>query len=137
MKLTELKDKMGTLERTLEWDMVGRARAGEEFHPDVDTHKYGSLWGTQDEAYFPVPDDEKNLQPNPLAVPDVGYDDENDDDEAYDLGFKLGKLRITDRLGGFVRPRITDEVRISLCGGSSYRYGILADSLLPAYCCPI
>ncbi|KZZ91964.1 fungal specific transcription factor domain-containing protein [Ascosphaera apis ARSEF 7405] len=110
MKLTELKDKMGTLERTLEWDMVGRARAGEEFHPDVDTHKYGSLWGTQDEAYFPVPDDEKNLQPNPLAVPDVGYDDENDDDEAYDLGFKLGKLRITDRLGGFVRPRITDEL---------------------------
>ncbi|KAI5306304.1 hypothetical protein KEM56_001489, partial [Ascosphaera pollenicola] len=110
MKLTELKDKMGTLERTLEWDMVDRARASEEFHPDVDTHKYGSLWGTQDEAYFPVPDDEKNLQPNPLAVPDVGYEDESDDDETYDLGFKLGKLRITDRLGGFVRPRITDEL---------------------------
>ncbi|KAI5289907.1 hypothetical protein KEM54_002927 [Ascosphaera aggregata] len=110
MKLTELKDKMGTLERTLEWDMVDRARAGEEFHPEVDTHKYGSLWDTQDEAYFPVPEDEKNLQPNPLAVLDVGYEDDIDDDETYDLGFKLGKLRITDRLGGFVRPRITDEL---------------------------
>ncbi|KAI5292024.1 hypothetical protein KEM52_006676 [Ascosphaera acerosa] len=110
MKLTELKDKMGTLERTLEWDMVDRARAGEEFHLDVDAHKYGSLWDSHDEAYFAVPPDEKNLQPNPFAVLDVAYEDEDDDDNTYDLGFKLGKLRITDRLGGFVRPRITDEV---------------------------
>lgn len=55
------------------------------------------------------PADEKGLEPTPLAVADIIYDDDNDD-LIDDLGVKLGKMRITERIGGFVRPRFADEV---------------------------
>ena len=41
--------------------------------------------------------------------------DGNDDDDLLDLGIQLGKMRITERIGGFFRPKISQEVRLSLC----------------------
>lgn len=38
------------------------------------------------------PDDEKDLEPTPLAVMDAAYDDDADDD-MLDLGVKMGKMR--------------------------------------------
>ncbi|EFQ99096.1 hypothetical protein MGYG_02110 [Nannizzia gypsea CBS 118893] len=60
-----------------------------------------------------IPDDERYLRPTPLAVMDAAYDDDADDD-TFDIGFKLGKMRMTDRIGGFFRPRIADEISVVL-----------------------
>ena len=57
------------------------------------------------------PDDENNLEPTPLAFQDALYYDDADDD-LMDLGVQVGKMRITERLGGFVRPKIAFEVCI-------------------------
>ena len=97
---------MGSLERVLEQD-VARNNARSQA-------KQGGLAGAQhayyDEVDFaPEPDDEKELEPSPLAVIDAVYEDDADDD-LMDLGFQMGKLRLTDRIGGFFRPKMTEEV---------------------------
>lgn len=56
-----------------------------------------------------VPADEQGLEPSPLAVADIIYDDDVDD-LIDDIGVRLGKVRITERIGGFVRPRFSEEV---------------------------
>lgn len=47
------------------------------------------------------------------------FDEDVEDDHA-DLGIRLGKLRISDRIGGFFRPRMVEEVRASSLGNTSY-----------------
>jgi hypothetical protein len=54
--------------------------------------------------------DEGYLEPTPLAVQDAAYADEADDD-IEDLGFRIGRMRMGERIGGFYRPKIADEVR--------------------------
>lgn len=49
------------------------------------------------------------LEPTPLAVQDAAYADEIDD-EIGDLGFRIGRMRLGERIGGHYRPRIADEV---------------------------
>lgn len=49
------------------------------------------------------------LEPTPLAVHDAAYGDEVDDD-IEDLGFRIGRMRLGERIGGHYRPRIADEV---------------------------
>ena len=105
LRLTEIKEKMGSLERVLEQDVAmkgskigcrkGQSSAEAETGEDID--------------FAPEPEDEKNLEPTPLAVTDAIYDDDADDD-LMDLGIQLGKLRLTDRLGGFFRPKMSEEV---------------------------
>ena len=50
---------------------------------------------------------------------DPAYEDDVDDD-ATDVGIKCGKLRISDRIGGMVRPKMVEEVcpRFSLVSKS-------------------
>lgn len=52
--------------------------------------------------------DNGHLEPTPLAVQDAAYADEADDVE--DLGFRIGRMRIGERIGGYYRPRLADEV---------------------------
>ncbi|OJD14628.1 hypothetical protein AJ78_05058, partial [Emergomyces pasteurianus Ep9510] len=106
-KLTELKEKMGSLERSLEQDAADRRVLSPE-EGGVDSNTLGGLLENPTEGNVPVPEDEKDLKPTALAVQDAAYEDGSDDD-TYDLGFKLGKLRMTDRVGGFFRPKIADE----------------------------
>ena len=106
LKLTEIKEKMGSLERVLEQD-VARNNARREA-------KKGGLAGAQYSSYeevdfAPEPEDEKELEPSPMSVIDAVYDDDADDD-LMDLGIQMGKLRLTDRIGGFFRPKMADEV---------------------------
>lgn len=101
LKLAEIKEKMGTLERTLENDVAKRA-TGDSFAHQSDS-------GSSDEDESPAPDDEKNLEPTPMAYMDAAYYEDGDDD-LMDLGVQIGKMRITERIGGFVRPKITFEV---------------------------
>jgi Fungal Zn(2)-Cys(6) binuclear cluster domain len=109
LKLMELKDKMGSLERSLEQDVAEKQQAQsteelKEYSPSLFSD------ATEPESsQLPIPDDEKDLEPSRMAVQDAAYEDEADDD-VYDLGFRLGKLTVTERIGGFFRPRIADEV---------------------------
>ncbi|KUM60175.1 hypothetical protein ACN42_g6960 [Penicillium freii] len=56
--------------------------------------------------------DSGHLEPTPLAVQDAAYADEADDVE--DLGFRIGRMRIGERIGGYYRPRIADEILLYL-----------------------
>lgn len=99
LKLNEIKEKMGSLERVLEQDVAKKGA------------RIDSSRGVDDEEidFAPEPEDEKDLEPTPLALKDVTYDD-NADDDLRDLGFMMGKVRITDRVGGFFRPKMAEEV---------------------------
>jgi hypothetical protein len=68
---------------------------------------------TDDEGELPAAEDEKDLEPTPLAVSDAAYGDDADDD-LWDLGIQLGRMRLTERIGGFVRPKIAEEMASSL-----------------------
>lgn len=65
-------------------------------------------------------DDEKDLKPSSLAVGDIAYyddddiDEESEDENIWDLGFRLGGMRLNERVGGYIRPRIAEEVRMGL-----------------------
>uniref|UniRef100_A0A093VTI3 Putative transcriptional regulatory protein n=1 Tax=Talaromyces marneffei PM1 TaxID=1077442 RepID=A0A093VTI3_TALMA len=93
LKLAELKERMGTLERSLEKEVSQPSQIAEgELH--VGSKPSGS------ESPAPGPEDEFSLQPTRLALMDVTYEDEADD-VMVDLGIQVGNMRVTDRLGGF------------------------------------
>lgn len=54
--------------------------------------------------------DDSYLEPTPLAVHDAAYVDKAEDG-IDDLGFRIGRMRLGERIGGLYRPRIADEVR--------------------------
>lgn len=101
LKLAEIKEKVDSLERLLERDVArgSRQSEGEAAAAKVDAD------ADADDA----PDDERHLEPSPLAVNDVLYEHDADDD-LFDLGIQFGKLRLTERIGGFFRPRFAEEV---------------------------
>lgn len=131
-KLAELKDKMGSLEKVLEDDVVGR-RVGiglgrgrdVDWGEGKDAEEYrghesgvagpscGRGNGMAGEGRYEgsaVPGDEAFLEPTEMAFQDAAYEDEADvDDDVLDLGFRFGKLRMTDRIGGLFRPRVNEE----------------------------
>jgi len=115
MKLAEIKEKMGSLERTLEEDVAkGRSASSSS------VRKEGGLWfgslesGDSSEEAVQDAEDERDLEPTPMAVADAAYyEDVDEDDVLIDLGVKIGKMRLTERVGGFVRPRFHREVRSS------------------------
>ncbi|KAL8797840.1 MAG: hypothetical protein Q9195_000192 [Heterodermia aff. obscurata] len=94
------REKMGSLERVLEQDV---AKKGSR-------RKNESLADAEDDEvdFAPEPEDEKYLEPSALTVQDAVYDEDADDDLA-DLGFQMGKMRLTDRVGGFFRPKMAEE----------------------------
>lgn len=104
MKLAEIKEKMGSLERTLEEDVARRAVG---LTSDPGKGKGRAVMSSDDES---DDDDEvKELEPTALAFPDATYFEDAEDD-LMDLGVQVGKMRITDRIGGFVRPKLAQEV---------------------------
>ena len=111
LKLMELKEKMGSLERLLERDVAPRhGQQTSESKEDASEMLFAAA--EAEGRGRTIPDDEKDLEPTRMAVQDAAYEDEADD-EMYDLGFRLGKMRMTERVGGFFRPRLADEVRRS------------------------
>jgi hypothetical protein len=68
-----------------------------------------SMGGGRDEGLV----DERDLKPTPLAADDAAYDGDDgheDDEDIWDLGFKLGQMRLNERIGGYFRPKIAEEV---------------------------
>lgn len=104
LKLTEIKEKVGSLERLLERDVAKYATIPSTTSPSQER-------ALPDDADLLALEDEKDLEPTPLAVVDAAYGQDGEDDDLLDLGIQMGKMRITERIGGFFRPKISQEVR--------------------------
>ncbi|KAL9095488.1 MAG: hypothetical protein Q9165_002359 [Trypethelium subeluteriae] len=97
---------MGSLEKTLEEDVARRRREALEEDRDFTA-----------EALHPEDDKElQDLEPTPLSTVDTVYEEDGDDanDDLLDLGVQLGKVRITERIGGFARPKFGEEIANTL-----------------------
>jgi hypothetical protein len=123
-RLNEIKEKMGSLERVLEQDVARKEGRIISTSPSnsmrrTSTDLPGGEYSSSDNEAA-VPEDEKGLEPTPLAVIDQAYEDDANDD-VLDLGVKIGKMRLTERLGGFFRPQLHEEMDIQLSEPSSDR----------------
>lgn len=99
------------LERTLEEDVARRGtpkRSSSTSSPYEAPALPGQEPGYSDEE---EDEDAKNLQSTSLAVEDATYYEDDGNDDIVDLGISMGKLRITERIGGLFRPRLSEEVR--------------------------
>jgi len=105
LKLNEIKEKVGSLERLLERDVAKNAAP-----VPISSSNHDRALPDDADDDIPANDDEKDLEPTPLAVMDAAYDFDGEDDDLLDLGIQLGKMRITERIGGFFRPKISQEV---------------------------
>ncbi|KAK8114238.1 hypothetical protein PG999_006307, partial [Apiospora kogelbergensis] len=104
LRLAEIKEKQGSLERQLERDVAKSAAA---------TIQRSALAQRilADEIGDDESDNERYLESTPLAALDLTYEDDADGaDDMIDLGIQIGKMRITERIGGLSRPRISEEV---------------------------
>jgi len=111
-RLAEVKEKMGILERSLEDDVSRRSRVQQGL-PSADNDLDPA--SQQDKVYSGEEEDEdtKNLRSTDYATEDNAYyEDEYADDDIVDIGIALGKLRITERIGGLVRPKFSGEVSV-------------------------
>ena len=117
-RLTEIKEKVGSLERQLERDVAKGATGRRKGSPG-----HGGDGSDASQQRFVADDveeelgEERDLQITPMVALDLTYDDYSDGngaDDLIDLGVRVGKMRITERIGGLNRPRISEEVCPSL-----------------------
>ena len=112
---------MGSLERVLEQDVArktaskGPKRREQRRHS---TELPGQEESSSDEGQ--IPEDEKDLEMTPMATTDAAYENDVDED-VIDLGVRVGKMRMTERLGGFFRPKLNDELSSTLSDPSRDR----------------
>ncbi|KAI8632303.1 hypothetical protein F5Y19DRAFT_359046 [Xylariaceae sp. FL1651] len=101
MRLAEIKEKQGTLERQLERDVAKSTTSKSNLQQRILADEVGDEY-----------DDEGYLEATPLVALDLTYDDDADGgaDDMIDLGIQIGKMRITERIGGLSRPRISEEI---------------------------
>jgi hypothetical protein len=114
-KLADIKERMGALEKNLEREVSARTKhhiGGANILPQVQGAPVMKAEDDDGEDESEV-EDEETLEPTPLAALDAGYED-NGDDEMMDLGVQMGKMRITDRIGGWIRPKLVDELNDTL-----------------------
>lgn len=116
-KLAEIKERMGALEKGLEREVKEKSAkthlgGANVLRQDVASGTKTEEGDEGDDDLVEGEDDEA-LEPTPLAALDAGYED-NGDDEMMDLGVQMGKMRITDRIGGWIRPKLVDELNDTL-----------------------
>lgn len=105
LRLTEIKEKLGSLERQLERDVVTSSSSSSTSSRTARQQRI--LADDVDEEY----DDDRDLEITPMVALDLTYDDDADGcDDLVDLGIQVGKMRITERIGGLNRPRLAEEV---------------------------
>ncbi|KAI1637980.1 hypothetical protein F4809DRAFT_287311 [Biscogniauxia mediterranea] len=106
MRLAEIKEKQGTLERQLERDVAKSTTSKNSLQQRI-------LADEVEDDY----DEERDLEATPLVALDLTYDDDVDGaDDMIDLGIQIGKMRITERIGGFSRPRLSEEISAGISG---------------------
>ncbi|KAI0013499.1 hypothetical protein F4779DRAFT_625316 [Xylariaceae sp. FL0662B] len=100
MRLAEIKEKQGTLERQLERDVAKSTSSKSTQQQRILADEVGN-----------DDDEQRDLEATPLVALDLTYDDDADGTEdMIDLGIQIGKMRITERIGGLSRPRISEEI---------------------------
>ena len=115
-KLADIKEKMGALEKTLEQEVAGQQAKVHLGGANVrkSPGEAGLLTHVEnledDEAGG---EDEEDLEPTPLAALDNVYEGDGDD-ELMDLGVQMGKMRISERIGGWIRPKLVEELTDTL-----------------------
>jgi hypothetical protein len=103
---------MGMLERTLEADVARRRRSSTSASGGVLGGLGSPVLPGQEGPYSEEEEeDARGLEPNRHSTEDSAYYEDEGNDDLVDLGISMGKLRITERIGGFVRPRFAEEVR--------------------------
>lgn len=105
-KLNQFKQSLETLEKGLETTFQEDNTATFVANPSPGDIRRLNAKSTHD---LQDPEDERNLEPTRLAFADVAYDDDGED-LGDDLGVRFGRMRITERIGGYARPRLADEV---------------------------
>ncbi|OQN98911.1 hypothetical protein B0A48_15257 [Cryoendolithus antarcticus] len=113
LKLAEMKERMGALEKGLEREVASQTVRPHLGGSSVAASESTETHPVEGDDDLPSEEDEVALEPSPLAALDAGYED-NADDEMMDLGVQMGKMRITDRIGGWVRPKLMDELNDTL-----------------------
>jgi hypothetical protein len=105
-RINQLKDSIEQIEKGLE---AGIEEAEEtNWVISAASTKPKAVAKAEDQPPQPTDD---ILEPTPLAVDAVAYEDDDDDDMLDDLGVQLGRMRVTERIGGAVRPMFSFEVR--------------------------
>lgn len=114
-KLADIKEKMGALEKTLEQEVAGRTTKQHMGGANVtqSPRDPASIHIEGDDEEEAGAEDEEGLEPTPLAALDNVYED-NADDELMDLGVQMGKMRISERIGGWIRPKLVEELTDTL-----------------------
>jgi hypothetical protein len=98
------------LERTLEED-VARKKSSHSASGGTLGGMGSPVLPGQEGAYSEEEEeDARDLEPNRLSTEDSAYYEDEGNDDLVDLGISMGKLRITERIGGFVRPKFAEEV---------------------------
>ncbi|KAK1726747.1 fungal-specific transcription factor domain-containing protein [Colletotrichum acutatum] len=104
LRLTEIKEKVGSLERQLERDVAKTSRAAQQ----------QAILADDVEDDFA---EERDLEPTDMTALDVTYEEDADGtDDLIDLGVQVGRMRITERIGGLSRPRIAEEISAGISG---------------------
>jgi len=88
LKLTEIKEKVGSLERLLERDAKKDGAKGSSKGEGTGDAGRGALPDDR-EDYLPANEDERDLEPTPLAVLDAAYGEDGEDDDLLDLGIQV------------------------------------------------
>lgn len=116
LKLTEMKEKVGSLERHFEQVVVKSAtRAGSHELVGVGLGGGGRRNTMVADDINDELENEGDLEPTPMIAADLTYEDDADGPEdIMDLGIRIGKMRITEKIGGMNRPRLSEEVCLFL-----------------------
>jgi hypothetical protein len=123
LRLLEFKEKLGSLESRLR-DTGSGGSDSKKTTPSTSRQQKADEGraGVDDALLADAVDDRRDddeaagLAPTDLAAVDIAYDDdaEGGADDVVDLGVLVGRMRITERVGGMSRPRLSEEVRAAL-----------------------
>jgi hypothetical protein len=117
-KLAEVKEQMGRLEKSLEEEVARKTELRASSTPRFS--RLGELPGQEQSSDQEDDEDTKELRVTHFVTEDAAYYEPDDvanddfDDDLVDLGFRMGRIRITERIGGLVRPRFAEEVSLHL-----------------------
>ncbi|QIX00861.1 hypothetical protein AMS68_006378 [Peltaster fructicola] len=110
-KLADIKEKMGALEKNLEREVA--SRTVKQHLSGASASRLQDGEGHDDDDDDDLVEDEEVLEPTPLGAIDGVYEDTGDDD-LMDLGVQMGKMRISERIGGWIRPKLVEELNDTL-----------------------